>query len=275
MVRDRFCKAASKDIAGSSPVTSFMEILIPTHPKDYNKLPYVVSSCANIKSNWASNTYVVSPTEIPADIKSRIIGDVKYLLDDEVIPNFDRSKIPYRPNWIFQQLIKLTQEVTGPEYLCVDSDLIFNRPISFYEDNKRLFLLGQDQNHQPYFNWQEKFAGLGKVYGHSFINEVMLFDRDLLSTFFREIGINNMAEAREKIVSYISKDAYPSEFEFFGSVVEKRFPERYNKRHAKTVQLGRTVAQYGENAFSQNDIENAIRFYRDKDVDWFTLHTWS
>lgn len=251
-----------------------MDVLIPSHQKDFLKLPYVVNSLSYIKDT-VKDIFIVSPVDIPDIIKNKISRKVLYYKDSQMVDNFDRSKIKYRPNWIFQMILKLTQDITRNHYLCVDSDLIFNRPIRLYSDGKPTFLIGENQNHEPYFNWMRMFAGLDRQVDYSFINEVMLFDRHILMDFFTKLGYKSLEDIRKGIIKNISSDSYPSEFEFFGNLVKKHHPDRYNVAKVQTATIARHIDQFGLDAFSEKDILQVKEYYKDKSVDWFTLHSWT
>lgn len=78
------------------------DIFITAAPKDYNKLPYVLSSIhQNIKG--FDEIIICSPTEIYLDVKQ---------VRDKDILDINLSKINYRSNWIYQQFLKLFQFIT-------------------------------------------------------------------------------------------------------------------------------------------------------------------
>ena len=85
---------------------SQFDVFIVSAPKDHNKLPYVIDSIRTNLCDSCGEIIVVSPT--PIDIK---IEGVKQFRDEEVL-TIQRNLIPHRPNWIFQQFLKLFQDVT-------------------------------------------------------------------------------------------------------------------------------------------------------------------
>ena len=105
------------------------DLVVLCHPKDYVKLEFCISSCLRFSNPKPDGIYIVSPDEIRSE-------DIIHIHDDDAI-NIKKEDIKYRrPNWIYQQLIKLCQDFTkNDHYLCVDSDLVFNRTIFYLHEN--------------------------------------------------------------------------------------------------------------------------------------------
>ncbi len=255
-----------------------IDLLITCHLKDVIKLPFVINAAVNNIADGVGDIHIVTndPNKINAELykhphwcKTTIHGD------EHVLPDVSRESIGYRPNWIFQQLVKLTQEITQNSYLCLDADAIINRPLRVINNGKPSFFLGKDQNHQPYFDWSTTFCGVGREYPHSFISELMYFDKGIRDELFDELGYSNMTDARKGILSLITPTRYLSEYEFFGNAITKYYPNTYDYRHIATDMNGKEVRYYGEQAFSEKEVVDAIEYYRGQDIDIFTLHTWA
>lgn len=147
------------------------DIFLACAPKDFNKLPYVVKSIVdNVKG--FDKIVICSPTDIPPPIQAKIPYAFYNYLDQNVLPGIDRSGWEYRPNWHMQQYLKLFQEVTGDWYLTWDCDTIACRSLPFYEDDKPIYYYGWEQRFEPYFKFQEKMIGIGRVGPHTFISDL-------------------------------------------------------------------------------------------------------
>lgn len=243
------------------------DILIVTAPKDYDKLPFVLDSIDRNVTGF-KDIYIISPTIIPHKYP-----DIIYHLDKDVI-DFDFSGLTGRnkgrEGWYKQQFIKLFQNVTSDDYLVVDSDVYFNRPINIIENDKPSFLLGQNQYHEAYFKTMVKVFGFGKCYEHSFINEVMYFKRNIINGLIDRFSNNgeNLYQSFKYFIDCINEIDDPSgfsEFETYGNFVTKNFPEAYNYKHLKT---------HSEGKHKIWTVEEYINKYKDQDFDLLKMHTW-
>ena len=174
--------------------------------------------------------------------------------------NFTRQK----PNWIYQQYIKLFQTVTQDKYLIVDSDVIINKRIEIV---KPTFFLGRDQYNKEYFFHLKELLGLNRIYNHSFINEIMLIDRDVIRDILKNFN-NDYNNFIDKSISKLNNSSFLSEYELYGNYTMYKFPDKYEIIKLKT-ELN------GKNSFwSKSDIENLIERNKNSDYDIISLHSW-
>ena len=93
-----------------------------------------------------------------------------------------------RNGWYLQQLIKLYAgfviEELLDDYLIIDADVFFLKPINFYIDSKYLFTCS-DENHKPYFNHMLKLhSSFTKQIKNSGISHHMIFNRQIIKEMF-------------------------------------------------------------------------------------------
>jgi hypothetical protein len=214
------------------------DLVIPCHEKDFVKLKYCIQSCILFLNPEPEKIYVVSQRPFTHNIEN-----IVHVYDHHAIRTNINSIDYHRKNWIYQQFIKLGQDFTKNDmYLCVDSDLFFNKPIELFDGDKpKFFISDREQNHQPYFNFMKKSHGLDKQVDHTFINK------------------------------NLSDDCLLSEFELYGNFVTKHHPEKYIKQNTKTKMFGR----YANQPWSEQEIENHASQMKDKDYDLFTIHSWT
>jgi hypothetical protein len=237
------------------------DVMIIAGEKDYNKIRYVYDSVTRYVRNH-DKIYIVTPTEIERTF------DAIYVNDRDVL-DIDRSAIHYRPNWIYQQYIKLFQDITQhDDYLTVDCDLIFNKPIDIYQDNKPAFFFGRYQNYDFYFEYTEKMLGFRKLCQHSFINEFMLFRKSVIRSMLELYNFDKLLFI-EKSNSIISENCRLSEFETYGNFVYKNFPDSYNYRTLASKTMGKA------GAWENREIERIVQAMSNTIFDIFTIHTWS
>jgi hypothetical protein len=242
------------------------DILITVAEKDYNKLPFVLESIKKYLCGF-NEIHIVSPTKIQFESSKTF-----FHLDRDVV-DFDFSKfkgnIALRKGWYIQQFIKLFQKVTSNDYLIVDSDVYFNQKIEIVENGKPCFLLGVNQQHQPYFDFTKKVFGFGREFPHSFINEVMYFKRDIIEKMISPWTKDGFFEIAVKVLNKINHQTSSfSEYETYGNYIHKYFPEMYNVKYIKT----KTLAKHGN--WTKEELHNVIEHYKDQDYDKISMHSW-
>ena len=237
------------------------DLVVLCHPKDYVKLEFCISSCLRFSNPKPDGIYIVSPDEIRSE-------DIIHIHDDDAI-NIKKEDIKYRrPNWIYQQLIKLCQDFTkNDHYLCVDSDLVFNRTINLFDNEKsKFFISDRDQKHDPYFIFMKMAYDLSRQVGFTFINDFMMFNKSIC----REI-VPNVEQFLELCNDNVSDGCLLSEFELYGNYVTKHYPELYSFKNTKTQTNGRFAHQ----PWHKEEIAKLVEANNDKDIDLFTIHSWT
>jgi len=237
------------------------DLVVLCHPKDYVKLGFCINSCLEFFNPKPEGIYIVSPDRVESD-------SLIHVHDDEAIA-IKKGDINYRrPNWIYQQFIKLCQDFTkNDHYLCVDSDLIFNRAINLFDEEKpKFFISDRDQKHDPYFHFMEKAYGLSRQVDFTFINDFMMLDK----TICRKI-VPDVNEFLDFCNDNVSDDCLLSEFELYGNYVTKHHPHVYNIQKTKTQLNGKMANR----PWSKEEINNLVKINSEKDIDLFTIHSWT
>ncbi len=236
------------------------DVLITVAEKDFNKLKYCIES---IKRNVCGfdKIHVVSPTPAPW------FPEIVYHLDNEVI-NIDLSGLKgnnaKRVGWYKQQFIKLFQKVTSNDYLVVDADCYFNRPVRVVEDGKPIFLLGKNQEHCPYFKTMQKLFGVGRVFPHSFINEVMYFKRDIVEFLFEVVTVEEMVA----VLNEVNDASGFSEYETYGNLVMHYDPKLYDFKVVKTADIAH------HRVWDEKEVKHTICIYAGTNYDIIKMHSW-
>lgn len=264
------------------------EVIIPTACKDYNKLLYVVDSLKYLNPQPEKITVVYSDNIHPIEmgkLHNFKCPEVSYVDESKVLPLNKWLATGFRrPPWIYQQFIKLFNRHSLTDYyMIVDSDIILNRKLDVFSNNKPNFFMANDQDHGPYFRYSHHMFGFGREYPHSFISEIMLFSQvltdhllDLYLLKHYSSGSDQLVYSREEVVKdlyeqtckVVCDDEIPADYELYGNMVEKHFGYVYNKVHIKSMLRG----FYDE--WNTKAIEDYIEEMKEKDIDTFTLHTW-
>jgi len=240
------------------------DLIIMAAQKDFNKLGYVYQS---IRENIGGYGTIYCITDVP--VKNKFLG-INYVLDEEVI-DFDFSKIKEksRHGWYRQQFIKLFQDITWDDYLVIDGDVWINKKMDINQQYP-IFYHGIDQNHPPYFKLMKTVAGLDRVYPYSFICEMMLFKRNLITHMLGELNIGKI-EFFNRCVEEINKNNHPSgfsEYEFYGNYIVKNWPDLYTHKSINVMH------QAKKRPWENGEIEQQIKVYKDLNYDLITMHSW-
>jgi hypothetical protein len=235
------------------------DIVILAKKADFNKLKYLLPS---IKKNILGyeNIYIISDEKLPND-NNEFINYTDY----EIIDKKYKDKLKYRPNWIFQQFIKLFQNVTKNDYyLVIDADVYISSEIKVFDYDSPLFFLGIDQNNKPYFKFSEAF-NIKKLCSRSFISEIMLMNKTIIKEFLNSQNLD-VDGFLEKSCEIIDEDCYISEYELYGNMVLKFQPFKYDFRFINVKSQG----IFSE--WSDKQIEKLIYDY-EKHFDLIVYHT--
>jgi len=247
-----------------------MQVVIVSAPKDYTKIPFCIEHLQKMVFPKINKVFLITPTKF--DIKINNI-EIINLLDNQVI-NYDRTKINYRPNWQFSQYLKLFQNVTDKEqYLVVDADHFLVSKFDIYnKENKPYFFLTNDQNAKEYFNFSEKIFNIKKVYNHSFISEIMLFDKNIIDNMLSSVNYN-----RDNIYDYMSsrttRDCHLSEYELYGNYVEAHYPETYVKKKINQFRISYRWQPYEPHEILDL-INNFYKYSSNNNIDSIRIDTY-
>ena len=240
------------------------DLVIPAARKDYNKIQYLVRSAREFLSPQPENIYVVSKNHVGID-------DVEWLPEYEVMPlNPVAVRHVRRPEWIYQQFIKLFLTATkNDNYFVVDSDVIFNKKIElFSEEGKTYLFQGTDQNHPPYFRVMELLLGYGREHDHTFIVDFMMFNKNISKDLLGTIEMSIEEFYHWCAIKLSDGHLLLADYEIYGQFAYKQYRNQHELKRIKDSIDGR----YTE--YENMEIEYKIEQMKNKDVDIFTIHTW-
>lgn len=244
------------------------DLFIPVAPKDEIKLQYVIDY-AN-KNLQHKKIYVCSPYTITNKITD---SNVQYINDKDVLDVPDRSFISFRPNWIYQQFLKLFFNFSESEYyFALDADTIITKPLALFEDKHPIWYYGWKQNHFPYFLFNKKFFNLDKTLDHTGIGDLGLFNKNIIKTFLSYTGQNSGKELLQKIGSKTNAVFHFSEYETYANFANKHFPGLYLFKHLEQRNCGRDLNQGQQ--WTNSDIESIIEQNKDSQEKVLSLHSW-
>lgn len=250
------------------------DIFLACAPKDFKKLPYVVKSIIDNVEGY-DNIYICSPVEIPNLIQACLPVMYYTYLDINMLPGTERDNCQYRPNWSFQQHLKLFQQVTQDWYATIDCDTIINRKFKFFEDDKPIYWKGNDQYFKPYFRHMKEMIGLDKIPGStSYVADMNLIYRPLINEMLERKGYT-IKSFIEKSQTINSTDCCIGEPELYGTYVHTYHPDMYiDKQLKQAPHIGKKQYEEKKDIWSDADIRSEIERNKNFDYHTFSLHSW-
>lgn len=244
------------------------DIVIPLGP---NELCRINNNVEYIKQNIIGyrNIYLLSYTP-DIDISGCIT------IDERIFPFTKNDVESYfsiefglaRSGWYLQQLLKLYAGFCIPDilenYLILDADLYFLKPLHFMEDDKFLFATG-DEYHMPYFIHMNKLhPDLKKMYYESGICHHMMFHTPYVKELFEMVENNHNGKTfwkifLENVVDGESSGA--SEYEIYFNFMVKNHPERMVIRNLSWTNVSSMNVTYSPSHYEGYDYVS-ICYYR-------------
>lgn len=242
------------------------DLVIPTAPKDYNKAKFCIASAIKHLNPQPQNFFIIYPDKTDTiyinNTKINCVNELEVL-------NLDKNacKGINRPAWIYQQFLTLFQNASPNNYyLIVDSDLVFNRKFDLFNNEKPQFFWGIDQHHPPYFRFLKQFFNLEKQFDHSFISDMMFFDKKICLEIVNKFG--GISEFYDLCVENMCSDLLLSEYELYGNYVSKFYPNLYSIKEIKCSLNGKY------DTWSDKEIQELIYHKNNEDYDIITYHSW-
>jgi len=205
------------------------DIVIPFHPKDEYTIHDCINSCKKIKN--LNNIFIVSKQPIRESNVTWISEDIfPFKLED--IVNINNSIPMHRAGWYYQQLIKLYSllipNITNT-FLVLDSDVIFLKPIDFFEQNTPLYSYSNEYT-PDYFNCMKKLnTFFERSVNVSGICHHMMFETNILNEIFSLIS--NRDTAWKTIIENVENWHHGfSEYELYFHYIHKAYPKKYKIR---------------------------------------------
>jgi hypothetical protein len=236
------------------------DVLLTIHEKDFEKAEFSIESVKKYLKGY-DKIHVI--TNKPFSYDGVISHD-----ENDVLP-IDRSKLKLKPTWIYQQLLKLFQNVTKDWFLVIDSDSFLNKPLEMFEEGKPKIFNGiYDVSQEGYFKFSEKYLNVHKAYPITFVCEIMLFNRQIINEIFYNAGYKSIEDILNLFYDKTDKEHFISEYELYGNYIEITRPEMYVK---KTI-YGRHWGSPFKNYWTKELVRDFI--LKNPDSDIISTHTW-
>lgn len=211
-----------------------VDVFIPCLYKDFNKLKFAINGLITHFTEL-NDIYVTMPDKQHLEDFELLGHAVKFYNDFDILPEVDLSKCRFRPNWIFQQLLKLFQRVTTTKYvLIIDAGLVIVDKFSVFKDGKPVKFIGPYQNFQPYFNFFDKMTkgDLKRFVDKSFIADCGLFCNNIIDEIVQKYGFTKQSFIDFTLMNSTWRGdpktgCFISEYELFGNYTEKYYQDAF------------------------------------------------
>jgi hypothetical protein len=245
------------------------DIVIVSHEKDFNNIKYIVEHCN--KNLTFDSIHLIITDRVPYNdlelLQTLTESPIHIHLENDVL-KIDKSRLSHRPNWIYQMLLKIFQDVTiNDDFLVIESDCIILNKLNFFNGNKTIFYLGRDHHHQEYYNFNKKLLGIGREYNHSFISEFMMYNKKVIKELLSKAKCNSVADFLELIYLYVNTDCYPSDYDLYGNFYYSNYPDNF-----ETKVLNFNMSGQYDKYWSDEEIKQLIQTHQGKDS--ISFHCW-
>ena len=248
------------------------DIVIVSHEKDFNNIKHIITySEKNL--NFDSIHLILSEREEYRDFETlkNITTKPVYLHKETDIIKIDRNRLSFRPNWIYQMMLKMFQNVTkNDNFLIIESDCIILKPLDFFDGDKTIFYLGRDYPNEPYFNFNKSLLNIGRGYDHSFICEFMMYDKKIIKDLLDKCNCKNVDDFMEIIYNTVNDNCYPADYELYGNFVYKFHNEKFSVKKLNYHMTGRDGKHHPY--WSDTEIKQLTDSY--KELDAISFHIW-
>jgi hypothetical protein len=199
------------------------DIVICVGPNDYNiiyeSIKYTIKNILDYRY-----IYIITPEPEKFTFKNDFIK----VINENIFP-FNKNSFyniwgeSKRHGWYLQQLIKLYAGLVIKDildnYLVIDSDTFFLKPITFIKENKYLLTVGYEY-HKPYFTHMNKLHySFKKINKFSGIAHHMIFNKNIVLEMFNLIEEKHKCKFWELFIKSIDpkdyKNSGASEYEIY------------------------------------------------------------
>jgi hypothetical protein len=248
------------------------DIVIVAHEKDFNNIKYIVEySEKNL--NFDSFYLILSERKEFEDfekLKSLTTHPI-YLHKETDVLKVDKNRISHRPNWIYQMLLKMFQNVTlNDNFLVIEADCIILSELNFFNEDRTIIYLARDQYHEQYFNFNKLF-GFDREYNHSFISEFIMYDKKIINDMLSKFNCNSVIDFLEIVYNNTNSNCYLADYEFYGNFCYKYYREKIEFKNLTWDFIGKFSNGTYPN-WSDSEINELIQKNIGKDV--ISFHTW-
>ena len=250
------------------------DIVIIHGVKDSDILPYTINSIKKFVSSY-NKIFIISQDPSIELFKQELFKDCIIISENEnaFFTIKDVSKIintSSRNGWYLQQLLKLYAPFIIPDllddYVVIDSDTIFLKPIYFKQGERYIFNTGTE-HHIPYFEHMSRLHhSLRRVVPSlSGVTHHMIFNRQIIMALFSLVSEDNPVNFWKVFLEKVDPGQYPhsgaSEYEIYFNFMLLYYKTNVFLRTIKFENVG-------------IDPDFAIEKYKNSEFYYISIHSW-
>ena len=209
-----------------------VDAVVPYHPKDRDLLPWCLNGIRN-NLDEVRKVSVICNKECRYDAERA--GGI--FIDENFVDNLTVNSYSHpRWPWYFQQILKLAAAdiVETDCYLVVDSDTVFLKPVSFFNEAGKPLYAPATEYHNAYFDVFWQLLGFHANREYSFTAHHMVYNRNIVKEMRGRF--RNEKPWWKNIVRYIEPRppwnslSQVNEQETYGHYIKAVHPEEVNIR---------------------------------------------
>ncbi len=250
------------------------DVFLVAAPKDYSKIEFCIGAIVEHIKGY-ENIFLCTPKPLPQEIVKTLHYPIHYRTDLAVLQATPRLW-KYRPNWVYQQFIKLFQnETINDWYLVVDIDTIINKPLPLWDEKRirPIWYVGWEQNNRPYYAFTNAMMGFGRVYNHTFLADMGFYSKTIVREMLKKFQYTPATFLR-KSYKVISEVCYPSEADLYMGYCTKFLVDYYEIRHLHTKLDAREGTNPLVQLWDRDEIQSHIAQHKGGQYDTFSMHSW-
>jgi hypothetical protein len=246
------------------------DVFLPVAPKDLFRIKLIIKYLL-LNVDGINNIHICTPSKID---KLSDFSNIYYHTDKEILPYVIPSNWKFRPNWIFQQFLKLFQNVTETDYfLTLDSDTIIVNKLNFFENDIPIWYYGKDQNEIQYHKFNKLMFNLDKLAEHTYIGDMGFFKKSIIEDFIQFTKLTP-SEIINKSYDIINVGCHISEFELYGNFLELKYKNLYKTKQLKSLHNGKFQYDPYKCNWSKDEVINLINEGKNNGCDVVNMHSW-
>lgn len=239
-----------------------LEAVMPVAEKDAIKAPIAIEYL--IQNTPVSHVYLIANTDI------EVANDRITVVDEREVLPVKSDHFEFRSGWIYQQIIKLLQDLTaGDWYIAIDADTFVLSNLQLWEGDDPIFFAERDRRKiAAYDRFNKKFLGYSN-YPFQALNNIALYNKNVISEMFNSVGLHNKDSIIDKVSKTLGVGCFPAEAQLYLSWILNAYPELYHVRVPSVV----TKGMYDGYKFTKDEIVSTINKHV-KSADLLTVHSW-
>ena len=239
------------------------DIVIPYHPKDSATLAPCIWQIRKCLKGWQT-IYVIGAQPVLCFSESEALVVIDEPSPQSIV-NFYKQRNPAlvdRAGWLHQTLIKLQAKKyipdLLPQYVVVDCDVLFMRPVSFFDDDEQWFAFHRWPLYGPYVDMFERLTGIPYPAGHGFVMHHMMYRQDRLDEMIAHVLDYTKSKSFQwavlKNINVVEKSPF-AECDMFGAWMQAKHLQETKPRQLHLLEKAFVPSEAWMKVHEETDID--------------------